>query len=89
MGDEYEWISPLKMQEYYVERAFADIGEAEKQLYLAVINGEVRARLKGLVYGPEWLKQIAKSKYHETNPYALPPDIGLSVEDAKRKWNLK
>jgi hypothetical protein len=89
MGDEYEWVSPLKLREYYVDRAFADIGEAEKQLHLAVISGEVRARFKGLIYGPEWLKQIVKSKYHESDPYALPPDIELSVEDAKRKWNLK
>ena len=42
--------------------------------------------MKNRVFGPEWLKQIAQLKVDEANPFALPPDIELSVEDAKRKW---
>jgi hypothetical protein len=59
-------------------------GSCEKRLHLAVINGEVRARLKGRVLGPEWLKQIAAMKYDD--PFTLPPDLELSVQDAKTLW---
>jgi hypothetical protein len=83
-----EWLSPRKLQDYYVETAVPDPDEAQKQIYEAVISGKVRARRKGLVLGPEWLKQIAQLKVDEANPFALPPDIELSVEDAKRKWPL-
>ena len=47
------------------------------------MKGEVRARLKGRVLGPEWLKQIASLTYDD-NPFTL--DLELSVEDAKRLW---
>jgi hypothetical protein len=49
-------------------------------------QGEVRARLKGLVLGPEWLKQIAAMTYDD-NPFTLPPNLELSVEDAKRLFS--
>jgi hypothetical protein len=49
----------------------------------------VRSRSKGIVFGPEWLKQIDKLVTDPNDPYALPPDIGISVEDAKRKWNIR
>jgi hypothetical protein len=81
-----KWLSPRKLREYYVDHAFADVREAEEQLFLSVTKGEVRARSKNRVFGPEWLKQIAQLKVDEANPFALPPDIELSVEDAKRKW---
>ena len=70
-----EWTSPRKMMDYYMDQS--DVIEAcEKRLYLAVINGEVRARLKGRVLGPEWLKQIAAMKYDDpfTLPYRLNQD---------------
>ena len=57
-----------------------------KRLYLAVIKGEVRARLKGRVLGTEWLKQIEALKYDD--PFTLPPDLELSVTDAKRLWPI-
>ena len=37
-----EWLRPLKILEN-VEHPFSDMKEAERQLYLAVIRGEVRA----------------------------------------------
>jgi len=33
-----------------------------------------------------WLKQLAKIKFDDADPLALPPDLELSVEDAGRKW---
>ena len=44
---------------------------------LAVIKGEVRARFKGRVYGPKWLKQIAEMKFDDNDPLALPPDVEM------------
>jgi hypothetical protein len=67
-------------------KCFDSLKEAERQLYLAVIRGNVKARLKGRELGPEWLKQISKMKFDDNNDFALPPDIELSVEDAKRIW---
>jgi hypothetical protein len=81
-----EWLRPLKLREYYVDRRFDDVKEAERQLYFAVIGAKVKARRKGRVLGPEWLKQISKMKFVANNDFALPPDIELSVEDAKRIW---
>jgi hypothetical protein len=43
----------------------------------------VRARSKGLVLGPEWIKQFSKMTYDDGNPFALPPDIELSIDDVK------
>jgi len=44
-----EWLRPSKFREYYVDRRFDDVNEAERQLYFAVIGGKVRARSKGRV----------------------------------------
>ena len=59
---------------------------SERRLFLAVVSGEVRARLNGRVHETEWLKQTAKLKTDESNPFGLPADIELSVDDARRKW---
>ena len=80
-----EWTSPRKMMDYYMDQSDG-IEACEKRLYLGVIKGEVRARLKDRVLGPEWLKQIAAMKYDD--PFTLPPDLELSVQDAKKLWPL-
>jgi len=69
-----------------MDHYFDDVMEAERQLYFAVIGGKVRARSKGRVLGPEWLTQLSKMKFHDTDAFALPPDLELCVEDAKRIW---
>ena len=88
---EREWLSPRKLCDYYLTEAdppIGDVADIERELYRAVISGEVRSRSKGIVHGPEWLKQIDKLIVNPDNPYALPPDIGISVSDAKKKWNI-
>jgi hypothetical protein len=85
MPTDTEWTSPRKMMDYYMDQSDG-IEATQKRLYLAVIKGDVRARLKGRVLGPEWLKQIEALKYDD--PFTLPPDLELSVEDAKRIWPL-
>ena len=62
------WLSARKLIEYYLDYADPPIAEPEKELYEAVISGEVRARSKGIVLGPEWLKQIDKLIINERNP---------------------
>jgi hypothetical protein len=81
-----EWLRPSKLLEYHVAHHFGDINEAERQLYFAVISGKVRARRGGRVFGPEWLAQLSKMKFHDKDAFALPPDIELSIEDAERIW---
>ena len=64
-------------------RAGRDFQEAKKQLFLAVVSGEVRARLGDTILDPKWFQH---AKFDDDDPLALPPDIELSVEDARRKW---
>jgi len=78
-----EWLRPLKILEYCVEHWFGDVAEAERQLFQAVIRGEVRARHAGKVLGPEQLRQIPKMEVDASNPFVLSPDVELSVEDAE------
>jgi len=60
--DGSKWLRPLKVREYYVDHAAGidTVEEAEKQLWLAVTTGAVRARHNGVVYGPEWLKHLPR-----------------------------
>jgi hypothetical protein len=79
-----KWLSPQKMLDYHIVRRFGDVAEAERQLYLAVVRGDVRARLNGKTLGPEWLKQLCRMKISEASSFALPRDIELAAEDAPR-----
>jgi hypothetical protein len=69
----WEWLSPRSLPEKYVDRAARNIWEADRQLYMAVVMGRVRARSSGINLGPEWRKRLAKNIFDETNPFALPP----------------
>jgi hypothetical protein len=62
-----------------------DAQDAQTRLYLAVITDQVRARSKGRTLS---LNQIALMS--DINPFNLPPDIELSVVDARRRcgWSL-
>ncbi len=81
--DELKWLPAPKLCKYYVEPAVGDAQEAQRVLYLAVITGQVRARSKGRVLR---LNQIASME--EINPFGLPSDIELSIEDARQKWGV-
>jgi hypothetical protein len=79
-----KWLSPQKMLDYQVVRRFGEVAEAERQLYLAVVRGDVRARLNGKILGPEWLKQLCRMKISDAAAFVSPPDIELAAEDAPR-----
>jgi hypothetical protein len=84
--DGSKWLRPLKLREYHVDHAAGvdTVEEAEKRLWLAVMGCTVRVRHNGVIYGPEWLKQLVKITFMAGEPFALPPYIELSVEDARR-----
>ena len=78
---EYGWLPPWKLREHYVEPVAIDAHDAQTRLYLAVVTGQVRARFEGRTLN---LKQIALMS--DIKGLRLPPDIELSVVDARRKW---
>jgi hypothetical protein len=80
-----EWISPRKLREHYVDHAVPDVQEANKQLFLAVAAGVVRARCQGVICDPRCFRPFAFD-FDDCDPNALPPDVELSVEDAQQKW---
>jgi hypothetical protein len=83
MTNHAEWLSPRKLQEYYVDRVLHDIQEAKKQLFFAVTKGEIRARCQGTILDHRWFEHLAVD---DDDPHALPPDVELSVDDARQKW---
>ncbi len=78
---EYGWLPPWKLREQYVEPVAVDADDAQTRLYLAVVTGQVRARFEGRTLS---LKQITLMS--DIKRLRLPPDIELSVVDARRKW---
>ena len=78
---EYGWLPPWKLREHYVDPIATDMSDAERRLYLAVVTGQVRARMKGRILD---YKQIALMS--GVSPFSLSSEIELSVEDARRKW---
>jgi hypothetical protein len=71
-----DWLPPAKLREHYVDPVAVDAQDAQRVLYLAVITGQVRSRRKGHILR---LNQIGPMR--DINPFSLPPDIELSVED--------
>ncbi len=76
-----EWLPAQQVREYYVDPITTDRSDAQRRLYLAVVTGEVRARLKGRIIKH---KQIALMS--GVTPFSFPSEIELSVDDARRKW---
>jgi hypothetical protein len=76
-----EWLPARQLREYYVDPVATDIPDAQRRLYLAVVTGEIRARLKGRIIDH---KQIVLMS--GITPFGFPFEIELLVEDARRKW---
>jgi hypothetical protein len=51
-----EWLPAPQLREHYVDPIATDMSDAERRLYLAVVTGQVRARMKGRILD---YKQIA------------------------------
>ncbi len=80
------WLRPLKVLESYVLGAFQNELEAEGQLYLAVMSGDIRARQNGRPVDAEWRKQLRRRTFVPNNDFRLPRDLELSDEDARREF---
>ena len=78
-----QWLSPRRLRGYFVDPFVSDIHEASKQLFLAVAAGDVRARCEGTIVDPRRFRPFA---FDDSDPFALPPDVELSVNDAQQKW---
>jgi hypothetical protein len=74
-----EWLRPYKLAEYLSGYHFKDMDEAEREIYRAVLAGNVRGQHKGQPLTAEQLKKISAMR-------DLPPDIELNVDDAARLW---
>jgi hypothetical protein len=80
-----KWLKPQKVREYYLISHFDSSRMADKWLYLAVVRGAVRARSGGLVLGTTWIKQLSKMPIGDDNPFELPTDIEVSIDDVKKR----
>ena len=71
-----KWLSPQKCSTITLS-AVSGMWRRRSGTYLAVVRGDVRARLNGKILGPEWLKQLCRMKISEASSFALPRDIEL------------
>ena len=84
----YKWDSQLKIAE--CSKGWStSMPDAYEKIFKAVISGEVRARYNARVFGPEWLKIMAKYKADDDDPFALPPDVEISVTDIERVFEVE
>jgi hypothetical protein len=82
-----KWISPLKLREYYADFLLPDVDDTQQAVHRAVIAGEIRARLNGHLLTKQDAAALGQTQWGDAeNPYALPSDLQLSVEDAERIW---
>jgi hypothetical protein len=72
-----KWLRPLKLREYYIDHAFKSAEGAEAALKEAVYDGRIRVRHCNRILGPVWVMK---------NGGVLPPNVELSVEDARKVW---
>jgi hypothetical protein len=80
-----EWLRPknlLSCVDYLAPKK----GDPKYWIYQAVVDGDVRARRDGRILTKEEASALDKTRWSDTEGdyYALPPDIELSAEDAKR-----
>ena len=83
-----KWISPLKLREYYADYLLPkEVEDTQRAVYDAVIAGAIRAKLKERLLTKEEAAALAKTQWGgPENPYVLPSNLELSVEDAERIW---
>jgi hypothetical protein len=78
-----KWIS-LYYADYLVP---GDVEDTQRALHEAVITGAIRAKLNRRLLTKEEAAEIARPRCGDANnPYGLPSDLELSVEDAERIW---
>jgi hypothetical protein len=86
MMDSGEWAHPVKLRENYPDYLVSAKDDPEYQIYRAVLDGAIRVRHNGRILTKQEAGALGEKRWSdaEGDYYALPPDIELSVEDAKR-----
>ena len=64
-----EWLPARQLRETYVDPVATDTSDAQRRLYLAVVTGEVRARLKRRIIN---YKRIALMT--DVTPFSFPSE---------------
>ena len=82
------WVSPRIMREYYAHFFAAHIQDPQHEIYKSVVGGTIRAKYKGYLLTTEEAASLADIRWDKNSPYAPPPDIQLSVEDALMVFDL-
>jgi len=71
------------MCEYYAHFFLpAHVQDPQHEIYKSVVGGTIRARYRGHILTTEEAAALAETNWDANSPYALPPEIQLSVEDA-------
>ena len=83
-----EWLSPWKLTEHAADYwCGGDFRKIERHLHRWVVRGRARARYRGEILGPDRLQEIASKRWGPPgDPYALPADIEINVDDAERLY---
>ncbi|MCE3232427.1 MAG: hypothetical protein K0R98_684 [Rickettsiaceae bacterium] len=83
-----QWLRQSKIQEYYLNpKNFTSQNDMDYQLYWAVIDGKIRSRQEGKILNSEELYKLSTTKWSESERYALPFDLEISVEDVRNLWS--
>jgi extradiol dioxygenase family protein len=83
------WVSPRIMREYYAHFFLAAyVQDPQQEIYKSVVGGTIRAKYQGHILTTEEAAALAETRWDADSPYALPPDIQLSVEDALMVFDL-
>ena len=83
------WVSPRIMREYYAHFFLAaHVQDPQHEIYKSVVGGTIRAKYRGRILTKEEAASLAEVRWDENSPYALPPEIQLSVEDALMVFDL-
>lgn len=92
MSYKKQWLSPRKLREYYVEdhEGVTCLKDAYYQMFTAVMEGAVTAKHDDKILKPQELRELIRNRPPDPNdPYALYPDLLLSVADAEKIWKAK
>lgn len=84
MTDSGEWLRPMKLRENYADYLVSAKDDPEYQIYRAVLDGAIRARHNGRILTKQETSALGEKRWSNTEGDYFPPDIELSVEDAKR-----
>jgi hypothetical protein len=78
-----------KILDHYVLNASGEtsLPDAKYQLYYAVLEGEIRGRIDNKPLDSHTMSRIRHESWGD-DPYDLPADLWLFVEDAEKIWPL-